>query len=647
MCADSGEVADALAAASTHAEASVGSLGDSLNVCGPLASKLGYSFEDTTQALAMMSRAGIEGKDAGAALQTMMTNLSNPTSEVKSAMDQLGVSLKNSDGSMKTLDQVMADLRSGFKGLDEDQQAAYAATLFGEKAMSGAMAVVTASEDEYIKLGEAMNNSEGSAQTLAETMGDNLSGRVEEMKSALAEAGITIFESLQPALEKIVECITFMADAFSNLSPQAQMFIIILGGLIAIAGIVLPIISALVGIVTTLGITFSVALGWIVGIILALAAILTVLIYWEQIKEFFIAFWEVIKELFWISLNALKAFFIEVWNGISAVTSVVWEGIKEFLSVIWQGILSFVSPIFESIKTIIENVWNVISTVTSAVWGFITQYLQAIWTALIYILSPVFENIKIIIKNVWESVKTVSSTVWEWIKEKLTAVWNGLKALVSPIFDGIKNTISNVWNTIKSVSTSVWDGVKNSLTNTWNSIKSTASTLWNGLKTTISTPVDAIKDHVTSAFTGMKDTALGAWEGLKTGMKTVINGIIRMVNKFIDGFNTPAKLLNNIPKVNAPIIPNIPFLATGGHLFGSGAAIVGEAGPELLSKSGSSVKVTPLSASEKARGIRGSLGSGGVYEFHLSVPIDGRELAKSTVRYTAEELGRLRVRGAY
>ncbi|MDT2304982.1 hypothetical protein P7H21_14940 [Paenibacillus larvae] len=96
-------------------------------------------------------------------------------------------------------------------------------------------------------------------------------------------------------------------------------------------------------------------------------------------------------------------------------------------------------------------------------------------------------------------------------------------------------------------------------------------------------------------------------EGIKTGIKAVLNGIIWIINKFIDGFNLPAELLNKIPTVNALIIPIFPCLPKGGNVFGSGSAIVGEAGPELIEKSGSSVS-TPLSAGEKARGVSSEFG---------------------------------------
>ncbi len=126
-------------------------------------------------------------------------------------------------------------------------------------------------------------------------------------------------------------------------------------------------------------------------------------------------------------------------------------------------------------------------------------------------------------------------------------------------------------------------------------------------KEAIMTPVRWVTNAVSGAFDGMKSAVLGVWDGIKSGIRTAINGIIRIINKFIDGFNTPAELLNEIPGVSAPTIPHVPMLAKGGKPVGDGSFITGEAGPELFTKKGNSITVTPLSSKEKSLGITGTM----------------------------------------
>src|SRR5690606_16806376 len=100
--------------------------------------------------------------------------------------------------------EIMDDLRETYRDMTPDMQANSAAQLFGKEAMSGALAIINASEKDYLSLAEAINTSEGAAQQMADTMMDNLQGRMKEMKSALEEAAISIYDNLQPALEGLV-----------------------------------------------------------------------------------------------------------------------------------------------------------------------------------------------------------------------------------------------------------------------------------------------------------------------------------------------------------------------------------------------------------------------------------------------------------
>src|SRR5699024_2932598 len=104
---------------------------------------------------------------------------------------------------MKTLDESMNDLRSSLSGLTEEQQASAAATIFGKESMSGALAIINSTEDSFDNLGDAINNSEGAAKTMAETMESTLGGTWREIKSGLEGLAISIYESMLPAFEKM------------------------------------------------------------------------------------------------------------------------------------------------------------------------------------------------------------------------------------------------------------------------------------------------------------------------------------------------------------------------------------------------------------------------------------------------------------
>ena len=73
---DSGHFADVLAAASSNANTNVSMMGETFKYCAPIAGSLGFSVEDTAEAIGLMANAGIKSTQAGTSLRTIMTNLS-------------------------------------------------------------------------------------------------------------------------------------------------------------------------------------------------------------------------------------------------------------------------------------------------------------------------------------------------------------------------------------------------------------------------------------------------------------------------------------------------------------------------------------------------------------------------------------------
>ncbi len=215
QASDSGHFADVLAAASSNANTNVSMMGETFKYAAPLAGALGYNVEDLSMAIGLMANAGIKGGQAGTALRSVLTRLAKPSKEAAEAMDQYGISLKNSDGSMKSLMEVMENMRDSLQGLPEDEQAAAAAAIGGQEAMSGLLAIINASEGDFDKLSSAIDNADGAAAEMAATMQDNLAGQITILKSGLEGLGISIYESLEKPLKEVV---AVAVDAISDLN---------------------------------------------------------------------------------------------------------------------------------------------------------------------------------------------------------------------------------------------------------------------------------------------------------------------------------------------------------------------------------------------------------------------------------------------
>ena len=184
---DSGHFADILAAASSNANTNVSMMGETFKYCAPIAGALGFSAEDTAEAIGLMANAGIKGSQAGTSLRTIMNNLSGDVTICGSAIGEVTIATTNADGSMRDLSDILADCRTAFSGLSESEKAAAAESLVGKNAMSGFLALMNAGEADINKLSSAIDNCDGSAASMAETMNDNLAGQLQILKSQLEE----------------------------------------------------------------------------------------------------------------------------------------------------------------------------------------------------------------------------------------------------------------------------------------------------------------------------------------------------------------------------------------------------------------------------------------------------------------------------
>lgn len=212
----SAEFADVLAQASARSNTDVAMMGQTFKYVAPVAGALGFSIQDTATAIGLMANAGIKGEQAGTSLRAIFSRIVKPTAEVASAMERIGLSVTNSDGSMRSLDEILRDLRAGFSGLSESERASTAASLAGQEAMSGMLALVNASDEDYEKLSDSIYHAKGAAEEMAGVRMDNLKGDVTLLKSSAEGAGIAIYEGLSEPFREGVQTGTEWLNSFTE-----------------------------------------------------------------------------------------------------------------------------------------------------------------------------------------------------------------------------------------------------------------------------------------------------------------------------------------------------------------------------------------------------------------------------------------------
>lgn len=201
---------DVLAQTSNKSNTNVAMLGESFQYVAPVAGALGFSIEDTAVALGLMANSGIKASQAGTSLRTLFTNLTNPVGQSAKAIEALGISIQNSDGSMKSFSEIMGDLRGEFSKMTEAEKAQYAAMLAGQEGMSGLLAIVNASDSDFQDLAASIAQSNGAAEEMAQTMQNNLQGSITSFRSAAEGLGIAIYEGIKDKVKNTVDIGTDM-----------------------------------------------------------------------------------------------------------------------------------------------------------------------------------------------------------------------------------------------------------------------------------------------------------------------------------------------------------------------------------------------------------------------------------------------------
>ena len=532
---ESGHFADVLAAASSNANTNVSMMGETFKYCAPIAGSLGFSVEDTAEAIGLMANAGIKSTQAGTSLRTIMNNLSGDVKICGASIGEVTVATTKADGSMRDLSDILADCRTAFSGLSESEKAAAAESLVGKNAMSGFLALMNAGEADINKLSSAIDNCDGSAASMAETMNDNLAGQLQILKSQLEELAISFGELLMPAIRTIVGWIQNFVDCLNSMDKGTRKIIItialvaaaigpiliVVGKVIYAVGTIMTLVPKLAGVINAAKGAFAAfnaacAANPYVLIIAAIVALVAAFIYlWnncEEFRQFWIDLWESIKENAIAVWEALKAFFQAAWEAIKTMATAVWNAIKHFFAGLWEGIKNVFTTVVNAISTFLTTAWNAIkNTVT----------------------------------NVWNGIKTAITTVQNAIKSGVTTVWNGIKNTITTIVNAIKNAVTTAWNNIKSVVSNAAGAIKNAVSNAFNA-------MLNGIKEIIVNIYGAVKGGFDKAVSFIKGLASQAFHWGADFIGGIVKGIKSMIGKVGEAVSSVANIIRSFLHFSVP-----------------------------------------------------------------------------------------------
>lgn len=424
------QLVDQMAMASSKSNTSVAQLGDAMLTVGGTAKNLKGGTTELSTALGILADNGIKGSEGGTILRNAILSLTAPTGKAQKELDALGVSVFDSEGNMRSMNDIMMDLSASMADMTGEERAEAMSKIFNKRDLKGIEALLAGAGDRWNELSGYIDKAQGSAQKMADTQLDNLQGDVTLLKSAWEGLQISVSDKATPALRGLVQALTWAIDHASTLGP------IILGVATAFGVFAVAInIGSIIGAVTTAMAAFNAVLAANpIGIVVALIAGLVVA---------FTALWK--------NNETFRNKVIEIWNTVKDTFITVFTAIKSAASTIWNGIKDNIIKPIKNAYTTVASIMTSMREKASSIWGGVKSVATQAWTAVKNaVLSPI-RSVQSIASSIWNRLRSSASSAFNSIRSTAASVWNGIKNAITRPIESAKNTVSGIMKKIKGI----------------------------------------------------------------------------------------------------------------------------------------------------------------------------------------------------
>lgn len=553
---DTGHFVDVLAEASRSSNTNVSMLGESFKYVGSVAGSMGYSIDDVALALGLMANSGIKASMAGTSLRNMIQRMATPTKESQAAMDRLGLTLADDNGNMLSMMDILKQLRKGMTNINMPiEEFNKSMSVLNNALDSGEI-----SESKYIKsmeeLAKQAFGAEGAERARAAAMlgGTRAMSAMMAITSATEEDFNSLAEAIQGASNTMVKttdgAIMPMDQALAEGKEIAEEFS---GTAATMAGIMEDTTQSQMKMFVNQLQALAIQLGEVLMPIISKVV--------DRLSEWVDAFSKMSPETqeMIVKVGLLAA----ALGPVLSIGGRLMSGLGGFMKIIPQ-LVSGIASVTGGLS------------VGAASLGALLGPIAAVVAALA-VLGAAFVHL-------WQTN--------EEFRNNITATWNNIKQRFDQFGNGIVSRLNRLGFEFKDftdVVSSAWNGLCNLLGPVFEqSFKAVEAILSGALDV-----LDGMLDFWIGAFTGdwemcwkgVKETFTGIWNAITGVFKSKMNIISSGLNIVIRGINAAGRGQVNIPQ--------IPMLADGG-ILSSGSAIVGEAGPELLTMANGRAVVQPL-----------------------------------------------------
>lgn len=517
---DTAEVVDILAQASNSTNADVQGLGEALSYAAPTASALGWSLEETSAVIGKLADSAITGSRAGTTLNGAVAALISPSTDAAAALAKYGISLEQVNPETNEFTDILRLLsNAGISATD-------VITIFGREAGPGVTSLLNTGIDSIDQLTVSLENSDGAAQQMADTMEGGIGGTWRAFTGSVETLTIKLGNLVITAITPFLERATELVNTISNLpAPILETGVAILG-IAAASGPTLIALGTLIrsaGTVMSLFGGFPALLGP-VGIALAGVAAAGALIYanWDRVGPWLRAQFDGIRAAVIPLIERVQQLAINGFGYITNWWSMNGQAVMNSIMATFQRVVAFVEPVYTSVRNLVVNAFQLISNWWSANGSSVMTTLSTAFDRVLATVVPLITTVRNFVSTALQQISNWWSMNGNAVMTGLSNAFQYLINYVTPVIAAIVNFVNTGLRAISNWWAMNGNRVMDLL---WQSIQLVGST--------VATVADAVRGFVTTALQQISNWWNGSGSGAFTNFVTSLRNVWTAISPLI------------------------------------------------------------------------------------------------------------------
>lgn len=506
---------DQVTATAFNSNTSIEDLGEAFLVVGGTGRIAAGGTAELNQALGILADNGIKGSEGGTKLRNVLLSLSAPTDKAADQLDALGVSVADAEGNLLPLENIIGQLGESLEGLGNVEATDILNTIFNKRDIVAVQALLNATEDDWLKLANAIEDSSGATSQAAETLLDNLQGDLTLLRSQLEFTGIAVYQSFQEPLREAVQSATQFFDTISSDGTLDQFAAIIgdlgvalVSGLVDVLPVVLNLIESLLPVVQEAAEQiFPILVDVLYELIPIFAQLIGDLL--PPLLDLFVGILPPLFELVEALLPPLIGLFESLIPVIVQIIEAVLPTLIQLLDTLLPPLIQLVDALLPPLIQLFDALWPIIETILFVLADLVELFLQAlnpIIDLIVFGIEPLIDIFNFLVDIIASLVAPqleflmgvfdqVFKTIAESVREQLGAVIDVLKGLLDFII---------------AVFTGDWEAA-------WQAVQDIFGGIFRGLVSLVKTPLNAIIGLINSVIRGLNAISLPDWVPLIGG----------------------------------------------------------------------------------------------------------------------------------